>query len=157
MPPFDITRSSSINLETLKTNMDYTASLLIDMLTIALGPEHHDIKIIDSRTRGVLGRFKCNLNCNHIAPIFVSIDSIICRLHEKPNSKISYKLNYKDIEHQVESDYSCENDGKISSKSNETIYRWFKENTKEKVDLIQIDNVRISFKYYYYLLITNII
>ena len=122
------------------------------MMTIALGPEHHDIKLIDSQNRSNIGRLKCNITCNHIAPIYVSIDSISCKILEKTNNKISYKLSFKDVEHLVESDYSEVNVGKTSKTEEATLYKWFKENNTDKVDLIEIHNVN-SIKLYSYIFI----
>ena len=134
------------NFETYRKNLVYISSLMIDMMTIALGPEHHDIKLIDSCSRAQIGRIKCNISCNHIAQISVSIESISCQLMRKmTNNMISFKLSYKDIEHLVESDYSLVNKGEILKNDDSTLYKWFKANTKEKIDLLEIkDNLLMS-------------
>jgi len=133
------------NFETYRKNLVYISSLMIDMMTIALGPEHHDIKLIDSCSRAQIGRIKFNICCNHIAQISVSIESISCRLMEKTNNMISFKLSYKDIEHLVESDYSLVNKGEILKNDDSTLYKWFKANTNEKIDLLEIkDNLLMS-------------
>ena len=38
------------SLKVFKQDLQYNASILINMSTIAFGPEHHDLKMIDSYT-----------------------------------------------------------------------------------------------------------
>ncbi len=89
-----------------------------------------------------MGRLKGNISCNHIAPINVSIESISCELNGKTNKNISYKLNYKDLEHLVDSEYSCVNTGKLKKSEDCTSYEWFCSDTKDKTDLLEINDVK---------------
>lgn len=94
------------------------------MLTIAIGPEFHDIHLLHDKKQAFLGRIMFNVQCSHIEDISLEINSIICKLDHCFYNEIVFRLKYMDNHSLLESDYTQPIKAITNLKEDGTAYNW---------------------------------
>lgn len=91
----------SLNNDELIKNTIPISSFTIDLLTIAIGPEHHDLPLYayldNSNKKSSIGRISFNINCNHMNEIQFSVASFKAKLNQFLNqNELSLQLSFID-------------------------------------------------------------
>jgi hypothetical protein len=73
------------------------SSLKVDLLTIAIGPEHHDIRLLDRKNVNQIGRISFNVVCHHVENITLAIKSLQCKVLHLVQNDIALKLCFKKV------------------------------------------------------------
>jgi hypothetical protein len=116
----------------------------INLLTLALAPEKHDLILIDpKRSRVQLGRISYCVSCKHIEDINITIKKFKINLNNLKYNEIALnlKLENKNYNKEKESHYTENLIGETNENENSTIYE-YPFNTKN--DQILIDNLSES-------------
>ena len=72
------------------------SSFKVDFLTIAIGPEHHDLCLLDDRKPHIyLGRMSFNMVCSHIEKIGLSLKNVQCKVNHLVQNEVALKLKFK--------------------------------------------------------------
>ena len=101
--------------------------LKIDLLTLALAPEKHDLVLLDpKRTRVQLGRINYNISCKQIEDISIKIKSFRISLNNLNYNEIALNLKYENISFSLikETEYSDNIHGIPNAKDNSTVYQY---------------------------------
>ena len=68
----------------------------VDLLTIAIGPEHHDICLLDvKRPHGIVGRTSFNIICSHFERINLNVKNLQCKVFHLVQNEVVFKLKFK--------------------------------------------------------------
>ena len=70
------------------------SSLKVDLLTIAIGPEHHDIRLLDRNNINRIGRISFNISCSHLENIFLNIQTLKFKISHLVKKQIALKLAF---------------------------------------------------------------
>jgi len=70
------------------------SSLKVDLLTIAIGPEHHDIRLLDRNNINQIGRISFNISCFHMENVFLNIQTLEFKISHLVNKQIALKLAF---------------------------------------------------------------
>ena len=90
----DIYKFPSVE-EALKSATPYS-SVKVDLLTIAIGPEHHDLCLIDDKKPfGPVGRISFNVVCSHIEKIGFSVKHLRVTVDHLVQNEVALKLKFK--------------------------------------------------------------
>ena len=113
------------------------ASMLkVDLLTIAIGPEHHDIRLLDyKRSNIIIGRISFNVACLHIENISLDIKNIQCKVFHLVQNEVVVKLKFRDTQHSIETNYTDTILPKRLNKEEVTTYNWIEPEETEKSKL----------------------
>lgn len=76
------------------TSTHVYSSLKVDLLTIAIGPEHHDIRLLNKNNTHTIGRISFNISCSHIENIFLNIQTLKFRISHLVKKMIALKLAF---------------------------------------------------------------
>ena len=101
--------------------------LKIDLLTLALAPEKHDLVLLDpKRTRVQLGRINYNLSCKQIEDISIKVKSFKLNLNNLNYNEIALNLKYENTSLSLikETEYSDSFHGIPNPKDNSTVYQY---------------------------------
>ena len=101
--------------------------LKIDLLTLALAPEKHDIVLLDpKRNRVQLGRINYNLSCRQIEDISIKVKSFKISLFKVNYNEIVLNLKYENVSLSIfkETEYSDNFHGTPNTKDNSIIYQY---------------------------------
>ena len=101
--------------------------LKIDLLTLALAPEKHDLVLLDpKRTRVQLGRINYNLSCKQIEDITIKVKSFKLSLNNLNYNEIALNLKYENSSLSLikETEYSDNFHGNPNPKDNSTVYQY---------------------------------
>jgi hypothetical protein len=71
--------------------------LKVDLLTVAIGPEHHDIRLLDRRNVNQIGRVSFNIVCHHVENITLAIKSLQCKVLHLVQNDIALRLRFKKV------------------------------------------------------------
>ena len=118
-------------IETLKTqnskdvinSATLYSALKIDLLTLAIAPEHHDIGLVDNKKKHIqIGRINYMVSCSHIENIHIQLDNINFTLNSMTKNDLALKLKMKAAKTQKQSKYTKEFHGKLIPKEEHTEY-----------------------------------
>ena len=101
--------------------------LKIDLLTLALSPEKHDLVLLDPKRKRVrLGRINYNLSCKQIEDISIQVKSFKLNLNNLNYNEISLKLKYENASLSLikETEYTENFHGTPNNKDNVMIYQY---------------------------------
>ncbi len=105
------------------------ARMKIDLLTLAIGPEHHDICLNDThQPHGIIGRVNFDVLCSHIQSVTLRIKNLQCMIFSLLQSEISFMLKVKESHSIIQSNYTEQITPKRLQKEEKTVYDWI-ENT----------------------------
>ena len=99
----------------------------INLLTLALAPEKHDLKLIDpKRMRVHLGRISYCISCKHIEDLYLKIIGFKINLKKLKYNEIALNLKFenKNFRREKESQYSDNFIGIPNNKENSMIYEF---------------------------------
>ena len=137
---FDYCKEGS--LENIIKKSKIYSSFKIDLLTIAVGPEYHNIILNSPKKNERLGRIMYTITCKQISNINVEINSVEIKLNELLQNNIALSLKYKEKNKQKPNSlYTPEIIPKLNPKEKITEYYYRKnENQKNPLTL----NIRSS-------------
>lgn len=82
----------------------------IDLLTIAIGPEHHDLRLLDLqvkknllflfliwKNKNSIGRLSFNISCSHIENIEIKLKHFRCKITDLWKNELCFKMRYRVI------------------------------------------------------------
>jgi hypothetical protein len=101
--------------------------LKIDLLTLALAPEKHDIVLLDpKRNRVQLGRINYNISCRQIEDISIKVKSFKINLFKVNYNEIALNLKYENVSLSIfkETEYSDNFRGTPNTKDNSITYQY---------------------------------
>lgn len=105
--------------------------LKIDLLTLALAPEKHDLILLDpKRNRVELGRINYNLSCKQVEDITIKIKSYKMNLKNLKYNDIALNLKYENASLSLvkETDYTEDFHGSPNIKDNSMTYQYIPDN-----------------------------
>ena len=106
------------------------------MLTIAIGPEHHDIRLLDyKRSNVIIGRISFNVACFHIENITLDIKNIQFKVFHLVQNEVVMKLKFRDTQHSIETNYTDPILPTRLNKEEVTIYNWIEPEETDKSKL----------------------
>ena len=95
----------------------FYSGLKIDLLTLAVAPEHHDIVLLDPKKSHIQkGRINYMISCSHIENVYFMIEKVTFQINSLMKSELSLKLKFKDSNHQKETTHTKEIEGEIHTK-----------------------------------------
>jgi hypothetical protein len=90
----DIFKFPSVNEALEKSSL--FSSIKVDLLTIAIGPEHHDLCLLEEKKPfNLLGRMSFNVFCAHIEKIGLNIKNLQCKVNHLVQNEVVFKLKFK--------------------------------------------------------------
>ena len=101
--------------------------LKIDLLTLALAPEKHDLVLLDpKRNRVQLGRINYNISCRQIEDISIKVKSFKVNLFKVNYNEIALNLKYENVSLSIfkETEYSDNFHGTPNTKDNSITYQY---------------------------------
>ena len=101
--------------------------LKVDLLTLVLAPEKHDLPLIDpKRNRVQLGRINYNISCKQVEDITIKIKSFKINLKNLNYNEIAMNLKYENISLSLlrETEYTDEFHGSPNIKDNSMTYQY---------------------------------
>ena len=107
--------------------------LKIDLLTLALAPEKHDIILLDPKRKRVeLGRINYNLSCKQVEDITIKIKSFKMNLKNLNYNEIALNLKYENANLSIikETDYTENFHGTPNIKDNSMTYQYIHDEEK---------------------------
>ena len=147
--------------EILNESQKYS-SLKIDLLTLAIAPEHHDIALFDIKKSHLQkGRISYIINCKHIENIVCKIEKFDFNLNTLINTDLCLKLKFFYNNMEKESEYTNFIQGNPIQKENKTVYQ-FSPKSKDnklimnhKLSLNDLRNADLSLNIYSGRLVDN--
>jgi hypothetical protein len=120
---FDIFKEN--NIENIIKKAKIYSSFKIDLLTVAVGPECHNI-ILRSPSHKVerLGRIMYTITCKQITNISVKINSVKVQMNGLLQNNVALSLKYKDKNKQRSTMYTHEINPNLNQKENITEYNY---------------------------------
>ena len=98
----------------------------IDLLTVALGPENHNIVLLDLKKKFVhLGRISYTIECKQIDDINILIKSVKIELNHLLQNDISLKLKYRDNKKQYNTKYTKTISATLLNKEEKTLFEYY--------------------------------
>ena len=142
---FDYTKEGS--RENIIKKSKIYSSFKIDLLTLAVGPEFHDIVLISPKKKvEKLGRIMYTITCKQIANINVKINSVKIKINELLQNNIALSLKYKDKNKQnPNSLYTHEVSPILNQKEKITEYNYISTEYKNNPLIINTMNSMIDF------------
>ena len=142
---FDYTKEGS--RENIIKKSKIYSSFKIDLLTLAVGPEFHDIVLTSPKKRmEKLGRIMYTITCKQIANINVKINSVKIKINELLQNNIALSLKYKDKNKQnPNSLYTHEVSPNLNQKEKITEYNYISTEYKNNPLIINTMNSMIDF------------
>ena len=71
--------------------------LKVDLLTIAIGPEHHDLRLLDNKNKNLIGRICFNIACHHKENVALDFKTIQIKLSKLIDKELAFKLRFKKV------------------------------------------------------------
>ena len=112
------------------------SSLKIDLLTLAIAPEHHDFALFDlQKSHLQIGRISYCISCKHIENIICKIDKFNFNLYSLINTDLALKLKffYEGLTKEKETEYTNFLQGNPIQKDNKTLYEFLPEEKDNKL------------------------
>ena len=124
-------QSSTDKQNLLKSSTLYSG-LKIDLLTLAIAPEHHDIVLLDPKRSHIQkGRINYVISCSHIENIYFMIENANLTLNTLMKNEMALKLKFKDSIHQKETSYTKGITSAIHAKEEITTYEYNPSDEKD--------------------------
>ena len=104
----------------------------INLLTIALAPEKHDLILLDpKRIKVQMGRIRYCINCKHIEDLYLRINGFKINLYNLQYNEIALNLKFenKNFDSEKESQYTDNFIGIPNNKENSMIYEYSNDKT----------------------------
>ena len=123
--------------------------LKIDLLTLVLAPEKHDLVLLDpKRNRVQLGRINYNISCKQVEDITIKIKSFKINLKNLNYNEIAMNLKYENISLSLlrETEYTDDFYGTPNIKDNSMTYQYIPESELMTDKTISNNNNLISKK-----------
>ena len=121
---FDIYSQNKIEL--LIENASLYSAFKIDLLTVALGPENHNMVLLDPKRKYVhLGRISYTIECKQIDDINILIKSVKIELNHLLQNDISLKLKYRDDNKQYNTKYTKTLSANLLNKEGKTLFEYY--------------------------------
>ena len=137
---FDIYKEG--NIENILKKAQLYSSFKIDLLTIAVGPEFHNIVLKPPKKKVErLGRIMYTITCKQLADINVKINSVKVQMNGLLQNSVALSLKYKDKNKQKSTMYTHEISPNLNQKEKLTEYN-YKINERENNPLFI--NIRSS-------------
>ena len=76
------------------TSNHILSSLKVDLLTIAIGPEHHDIRLLEKNSSLPIGRISFNISCSHLENINLNIQTLKFKIFHLVKKQIALKFAF---------------------------------------------------------------
>ena len=142
---FDYTKEGS--RENIIKKSKIYSSFKIDLLTLAVGPEFHNIILSSPKNNSErLGRIMYTITCKQISNINVKINSVKIRINELLQNNIALSLKYKDKNKQKPNSlYTHEISPILNQKEKITEYNYISNQFKNNPLIINTLNSMIDF------------
>ena len=73
-----------------------TSAIKVDLLTIAIGPEHHDLRLVDLKNpSNSIGRISFNIASHHKEKISINVKNVMCKVFHLVTNEVALKLKFK--------------------------------------------------------------
>ena len=116
-------------LENIVQIADIYSGYKIDLLTIAVGPENHNMILLNPNNQNIkLGRISYTIRCTHLEKINIIIKKINVELYHLLQSKISIRLKYRDDRNILNSKYTSGIEPNLLLKENKTFFKYNDDN-----------------------------
>ena len=120
---FDIYKENKI--ENILKKAKIYSSFKIDLLTVAVGPEFHNIILKSpSKKNEHLGRIMYTITCKQISNINVKINSVKVQMNELLQNNVAFSLKYKYKNKLISTMYSHEINPNLNQKEKITEYNY---------------------------------
>ena len=144
--------------EILNESQKYS-SFKIDLLTLAIAPEHHDIALYDlKKSHLLIGRISYTITCKHIENVICKIDSFKFNINSLINTDLCLKLKffYDGLSKEKETQYTQFIQGNPIQKDNITSYEFSVDENdkinelilKNKLSITELRNADVSLNIY---------
>ena len=134
------------SLENIIKKAKVYSSLKIDILTLAVGPEYHNIVLKSPKTNERVGRIIYTITCKHISNINVKINSVKITFNELLQNNIALNLKYKEKNKQNQKPlYTKEISPKLYQKEKKTEYEYIPKETEKNPLVINLRSSMIDF------------
>ena len=101
----------------------------IDLLTIAVGPENHNMILLNPNNPNIkLGRISYTIRCTHLEKISIVIKKINVELYHLLQSNISIRFKYRDDRNILNSKYTSGIEPNLLLKENKTFFKYNDDN-----------------------------
>ena len=116
----------------LLKNAQIYSSYKVDLLTIAVGPENHDMVLLDPKKRGMhIGRISYTITCKHIDDINIKIKKAKIQMGHLMQNEIALKFKYRNEKCNVETQYTKGLYANLIKESEKTEYEYEDKNTAD--------------------------
>ncbi len=141
---FDYCKEGS--LENIIKKAKVYSSLKIDILTLAVGPEYHNIVLTSPKKKERVGRIMYTITCKHIANINVKINSVKIQMNELLQNNIALSLKYKEKnKHKPNSMYTNEITPNLNQKEKKTEYVYMPSGNQNNPLILNLKSSMIDF------------
>ena len=123
-----------INLEEFTRNNIPQSIVKVDLLTIAIGPEHSSFALINIQTGKKESRISFNIRMKHYHTISLDISQLIMTIDKAVSNSFVFKVNL--VDNDVFFTTECTNEINSKSDGEKTIYEWKKNETSLHLDLV---------------------
>ncbi len=66
-------------------------------MTIAIGPEHHDLRLLDRSNKNIIGRISFNVVCHHIENVTLDFQTLQLKFDKLIEKEIAFRLKFKKV------------------------------------------------------------
>jgi hypothetical protein len=113
------------------------SQIKVDLMTIAIAPEHHDICLKDiKKPHPIIGRISFNIACSHIDFISLNIKHLRIRVDHLVQNEVSLKLKFKDFHTSIETQETLPIQPQLYNKERETLYNWIESSGELSISQI---------------------
>ena len=122
------------------------SSFKIDLLTLAVGPEYHNIILTSPKNSEKLGRIMYTITCKQISNISVKINSVKIQMNELLQNNIALSLKYNQKNKQKSNSlYTHEINPNLNQKEKKTEYNYFTNENQRNPLTLNIKSSMIDF------------
>ena len=141
---FDIYKENKI--ENILKKAKIYSSFKIDLLTVAVGPEYHNIILRPpSKKTERLGRIMYTITCKQISNISVKINSVKVQMNGLLQNNVALSVKYKDKNKQMSTMYSHEINPNLNQKEKITEYNYLLNDERNNPLVINIISSMYDF------------
>ncbi len=124
--PIDFDIYSQNKIELLIQKATVYSAFKIDLLTVALGPENHNMVLLDLKKKFLhLGRISYTIECKQIDDINILIKSVKIELNHLLQNDISLKLKYRDNKKVYNTKYTKTISANLINKEEKTLFEYY--------------------------------
>ena len=144
-PSFDFFKEGG-SIENMIKKSKIFSSFKIDLLTLAVGPEYHNIILTSPKNSEKLGRIMYMITCKQISNINVKINSVKIQMNELLQNNIALSLKYNEKNKQKSNSlYTQEISPNLNQKEKITEYNYFTNENQRNPLVINIKSSMIDF------------